>query len=324
MKEGEVVNILDHGYVKFIGSMGTDETVIDAARMSVGRGFIDWDSVKECKRCRLRFPGHQTVIGYQCNNGTEEHDWKKLAGDVSLLEFLYMNRHMTPFEMGELCIEVKAPIFVFREWHRHRTQSYNEFSARYETMPNEHYIPETGRIQKQSALNKQGSGASFESTDADIIRDMLDCEQALVYQNYEKFLEKGVAKEVARINTPVSRYSKMRAKTDVRNWLSFLTLRCENSAQWEIRQFANVVAGIIKSIWPRTYELFLEHDFFAVRFSRKEMRELRDFFACTAEDIVSGFGDADTVKRLGGEKKLKLFLDKLTKDKEAEYPDLPR
>lgn len=189
-------------------------------------------------------------------------------------------------------------------------------------MPNEHYLPETGRIQKQSELNKQGSGSSFESSDADIIRDMLGLEQELIYQGYEKFLEKGVAKEVARINTPVSRYSKMRAKTDVRNWLAFMVLRCENSAQWEIRQFANVVAHIIRSIWPRTYDLFLEHDFFAVRFSRKEMRELREFYY-TASKVIEN-DENELKQRLGGEKKLKLFTDKLTIDKEAEYPDLPR
>lgn len=118
IEKGERFKILDHGYVKYIDSMGHDETVIEAARMSSGKGFIDWDSVKECRRCKIRFAGHQPVYGYNCNNGTQEHDWKKLPGDASLLEFLYMNRHMTPFEMGELCIEVKAPIFVFREWHR--------------------------------------------------------------------------------------------------------------------------------------------------------------------------------------------------------------
>lgn len=216
--------VLDHGYVRYVAHMGSDESIIEAARMSTGKGFQGWES------------------------------------DQKLLSFLYANKHMTPFEMCELAVEVQAPIMVFREWHRHRTQSYNEFSARYAQMPNLHYVPENERIQKQSSANKQGSGEQFEGATATHIAESLRAEQLRIYDRYDGLVQQGVAKEVARLNTPVSRYSKMRAKTDLRNWLGFLQLRMAPNAQWEIRQYANAVAEIVKALWPRTYALFEEHD----------------------------------------------------------------
>ncbi len=293
--------ILDRGYVKYIDHMGTDATFVEAARMSTGKGFFGWywdeDTFSDCmcENCQT----HHLVATLpvdeddcsMCTNCWEidliifDHDDNppepKLLGkkgaprDLGLLNTLYSNRHQTPFEMGEICIEVKAPILVFREWHRHRTQSYNEFSARYSQMPNEHYVPYLERIQKQSTANKQGSAEAMGPKYATDVINELHRQQKDIYDSYEGWVRDGVAKEVARINTPVARYSKMRAKTDVRNWLAFLALRMEMGAQWEIRQYADAVASIIHALYPRTYELFLEYDLMGTRFSRTEMRYVR-------------------------------------------------
>ncbi len=259
--------VLDHGYVQLIDSMGTDETIIEAARMSTGKGFRAWDAGTRCTRCGL---DDRAIISNETCNG-ETHEWLKEPGDAKLLDFLYKNYHHTPFEMCELALEVQAPIMVFREWHRHRTQSFNEFSARYAQMPNLHYLPEPSRIQRQSTANKQGSAEAFpELAAVGIIHDLGD-EQDGVYKTYEELIEQGVAKEVARLNTPGSRYSKMRVKTDLRNWFGFLNLRLRPNAQWEIRQFANAVAAIIKTIWPRSYALFEEYDLNGARLSATEV-----------------------------------------------------
>jgi thymidylate synthase (FAD) len=152
-------------------------------------------------------------------------------------------------------------------------------SARYTQMPNLHYLPDPSRIQVQDKKNKQGSGLSLDYDEAKLILEGLEDDQVRVYNRYETDIEKGVAKEVARINCPVSRYSKMRAKTDLRNWLGFLNLRMRPNAMLEIRQYANTVAGIIEELWPRTYALFEEYTLFAESFSRTEMKVLKDFFA---------------------------------------------
>lgn len=293
------IKVLDHGYVKYIDSMGEEESIIEAARMSTGKGFIDWDFVHECTQCGERragqrgFSSESTIAkltnvavnalnpnelkilelrhpGTICADGLQAHEWKDIAGDKKLLEYLYKNSHLTPFEMCELVIEVQAPIFVFREWHRHRTQSFNEFSARYAQMPNLHYVPELGRFREQSTTNKQASAMSIPLGTASRMRGELLAEQTRVYENYEDLIEEGLAKEVARVNTPVSRYSRMRAKTDLRNWLGFLNLRMRSNAQWEIQQYAQAVSQIIKTIWPRTHALFLEHDLNAVKLSATE------------------------------------------------------
>jgi thymidylate synthase (FAD) len=341
--------ILDHGYVKYIGHMGSDETFVEAARMSTGKGFFGWywdeDTYSDCicATCNTHnlletLPVDENGCSV-CNNCweitiklfDEPADWDggnypepKLLGkkgaprDLGLLNTLYSNRHQTPFEMGELCIEVKAPLMVFREWHRHRTQSYNEFSARYSQMPNEHYLPELSRFQKQSTANKQGSAAAFATDDASMYRKILAAEQQTGYLQYEKMVRDGMAKEVARINTPVSRYSKMRAKTDVRNWLAFLFLRMEMGAQWEIRQYAHAVASIIHTLYPRTYELFLEYDLMGVRFSRTEMRLLRA--------VIESFGDASNEKLKEWSERLQVdtkthnsVVSKITTDREELY-----
>ena len=264
--ETTTYKVLDHGYVKYIGHLGTDEDIVESARLSTGRGFVSWDPYRRCNRCER--VDDYSYVG-KCACGFEDYQLFP-RGDFGLLNTLYSNKHMTPFEMCSLVIEVQAPIMVFREWHRHRTQKFNEFSARYAQMPNLHYLPELSRIQKQSKSNKQGSDESFPEEDARLVLDALSYEQREVYDSYDGFVKAGVAKEVARLNTPVSRYSKMRAKTDLRNWLGFLMLRMAPGAQWEIRQYANVVANLIQSLWPKTYSLFEEHDLHGVHLSKTE------------------------------------------------------
>ncbi len=283
MKKGDIWKVLDHGYVKFIDSMGSDEAIVEAARMSTGRNFISWEKYKRCRRC------DEVVVApdlphFKCGGirgGDQgEHDWLDFErGDLGFLEFMYSNKHSTPFEFCELHIEVQAPLMVFREWHRHRTASYSEFSARYAQMPNIHYIPELERIVKQSKKHKQSGGdEKFPEDQANQIRAEMERQQIELYDTYDAWIQNGVANEIARGNTPVSRYSKMRAKTDLRNWLGFLILRKQSKhskPQWEIAQFADVVGNIVQTLYPRTYALFEEHTLYAETFSRTEMKVIR-------------------------------------------------
>jgi len=257
------IKLLDHGYVRFIESYGSDERIVEAARMSTDKGFLGWGP--RCSVCG-RFCGAGTrtdVLGdgepedCQC----DDPSLKTVAGDEKLLAYLYNNKHSTPFEMAGLIIEVKAPIFVFREWHRHRTQSFNEMSARYVPLPDENYVPSLERLMIGSdGKNKQagtvkGAGVLTEEM-AKIfqheLRDKYQDQQVL----YKWALDAGVPKELARIHLPVGRYSKMRAAANLRNWLAFLTLRMDGAAQWEIRQYANAVGSLIETSFPRTWDLF--------------------------------------------------------------------
>ena len=158
-----------------------------------------------------------------------------------------------------MTFEVQAPIMVFREWHRHRTQSFNEFSARYAPMADLHYLPAPARIRGQSKSNKQGTGD--EDLPAEIVAEFLrriEREQRMIYETYQWALDHGVAREVARINTPVSRYSKMRASANLLNWLRFIGLRAAPDAQLEIRQYAEAIGSQIEKHFPRTWVLFKE------------------------------------------------------------------
>ncbi len=224
------MNILDHGYVKLIETWGSDERIVEAARMSTNKGFLGWGPDADGK-----------------------------PGDEKLLRFLYENKHATPFEMAGMVIEVQAPIMVFREWHRHRTQSYNEMSARYTQLPDLFYVPEPERITAQSKKNKQSSGT--EELDPVIVsafRESLQQTQRESYERYEWAIKNNVPRELARLHLPVSIYSRMRASANLRNWIAFLTLRMEAGAQWEIRQFANAVAELVAQNFPKTYNLFSE------------------------------------------------------------------
>lgn len=242
--------ILDHGYCRLVEAWGSDERVIESARMSTNKGFEGWGPIHGAN-CTATNPDVENA----CTCGSTK------PGDEKLLRYLWEHNHLTPFEMGGLTLEIQAPILVFREWHRHRTQSVNEMSARYIQMPDLHYVPSVERIMAgwQSKANKQGS------TQAPITEDFARQLQADIrnmqiraYEQYEYLLSLGMARELARVNTPVSRYSRMRVSANLRNWLGFLALRMDGAAQWEIRQYAEAVGRIVASRFPRTWELFQE------------------------------------------------------------------
>jgi thymidylate synthase (FAD) len=233
---GPKIPILDHGYIRLIETYGSDEGIIEAARMSTNKGFLGW--------------------------GTPE-----TPGDEKLLRYLMENRHDTPLEMAGMIIEIQAPIMVFREWHRHRTQSYNEMSARYTPLPDVNYIPTPDRcLMVQPGQNKQAQGLTDGLTHDQVVAWLTHLEYAYETAQavYAEGLAIGIPKELARLPVPVARYSRMRAHANLRNWLAFLTLRSDvalhgKKAQWEIRQYANALADpLIAEAFPRTYELFCQ------------------------------------------------------------------
>lgn len=227
----EKVALLDHGYLRFIEGWGSDRSIIEAARMSTNKGFLGWGNAKA-------------------------------PGDEKLLRFLYRNQHNTPFEMGGLVVEVQAPIFVFREWHRHRTQSYNEMSARYTPLPDLNYVPSVERLLLNSKTNKQAGtaegAAELTPKGAADFRRELNVSYKASQKLYESALKRGVPKELARVHLPVGRYSRMRASANLRNWLAFVTLRSAPNAQWEIRQYSLALEKILAKRFPRTMALFAE------------------------------------------------------------------
>lgn len=235
------IEVLDHGYVEFVEAWGTghdgvhscqmgesddyEAGIIEAARQSTQGSFRGWDQ------------------------------------DTKLLKFLHDNKHATPFEFAGMVIEVQAPIFVFREWHRHRTQSYNEMSARYAPLPDAYYMPETTNVMERAnatVANRQAQGlkAGLVPTDAAQWHNDVYRLYQLAEELYQRGLSMGVPKELARIVMPVGHYSRMRASANLRNWLAFLTLRMDPAAQWEIRQYANAVGECVARAFPQTWKLF--------------------------------------------------------------------
>lgn len=229
------INLLNHGYVRFIESWGRGEAgvaeagIIEAARQSTQGSFRGWEA------------------------------------DQKLLGFLFNNKpqHATPFEFAGMVIEVQAPIFVFREWHRHRTQSYNEMSARYAPLPDLNYEPTIERCMAGGGhvtSNKQAQAVQGSQSLIPHNAEIWLSKLHTTYQNlealYQEGLQIGMPKEIARVCLPVGRYSRMRAQATLRNWLAFLTLRLDPGAQWEIRQYAEVVGQLIEREFPYTAHLF--------------------------------------------------------------------
>jgi len=237
------LNVLDHGYVELIETWGTGRAgapnpstgfqeqdnevgIVEAARQSTQGGFRGWDY------------------------------------DARLLKYLHDHRHATPFEFAGMVLEVQAPIFVFREWHRHRTQSYNEMSARYAPLPDLYYTPTVERVMMDTGKNKQAQGVAplTHDTAGFFVSRHLKQAYELCEEIYQAALASGIPKELARAVMPVGHYSRMRASANLRNWLAFLTLRMDPNAQWEIRQYAKAVGACVKEQFPRTWELFAERE----------------------------------------------------------------
>lgn len=211
------IDVLDHGYVRLVESMGSDLSIARAARVS-------YDAVWRAGE----------------NDGS----------DHRLIKYLWRNHHTTPFEAVEFQFEVKAPIFVFRQWHRHRTWSFNELSARYRELPEEFYVPEAAIVGSQSAANKQGRTLDIPGDarrgEIDIVRRQM----AASFDTYRACLNAGWPRELARSVLPVSTYSHMFAKVDLLNLFKFLTLRCDAHAQYEIRVYAEAMRDLIAPIVP--------------------------------------------------------------------------
>jgi len=267
------IPILDHGYLMFVDAWGTgidgqmakdfEVGIIEAARMSTAKGFRQWAAYHECTQCL------DSWLPMNIDDPLDRRTCPvcglamicKLRGDGGLLAYLSDNKHSTPFEMAGMVIEVQAPIMVFREWHRHRTQSYNEMSGRYIPLPDVNYVPTVERLLINSKTNKQagtvkGAAELTEEDSAEYQRE-LDWVWKAQEAFYQRWLKRGVPKELARVHIGVGRYSRMRACANLRNWLAFLTLRMDEKAQWEIRQYANAVGGIIAEKFPKTWGLFM-------------------------------------------------------------------
>lgn len=211
------IKVLDHGFVRLVDSMGSDLSVVRAARVS-----------------------------YDAAWRAGEDD----GSDAKLIRYLWKNQHTTPFEAVEFQFEVKAPIFVFRQWHRHRTWSYNELSARYRPLPEEFYLPNADKVGVQSKSNKQMRDVQVEGDDrAGDIEEIEACCKA-AFAKYRELLERGWPRELARMVLPLSTYSHMFAKVDLKNLFHFLTLRSHAHAQHEIRVYSDAMRELIRPIVP--------------------------------------------------------------------------
>lgn len=231
---------LDKGFVRLVDYMGGDESIVQAARVSYGKGT------------------------------------KSVSEDRGLIRYLMRHLHTTPFEMVELKFHCKLPIFVARQWIRHRTANVNEYSGRYSVMKDEFYVPSLEAIHFQSASNKQGRDE--DEVPIEIRQQIIDelfSEQTTSYNNYEKFLGLNIARELARINLPVSLYTEWYWKIDLHNLFHFLRLRIDAHAQFEIRVYAEALAEITKCVAPIAYEAFEDYILKSEKFSRLEMNVLK-------------------------------------------------
>jgi thymidylate synthase (FAD) len=232
--------VLDHGFIGLVDHMGSDASIVRAARVS-----------------------------YQ--GGT-----RPVSEDRQLIRYLVRHRHSSPLEMAECVFHVKVPIFVARQWIRHRTASVNEESARYSVIKDEFYVPKPEDIKPQSTSNKQGRDGEFPLyISANIARDM-NAVNDMSFTAYENYLEReNLSRELARTVLPVATYTSFYWKANLRNILHFLSLRLDPHAQMEIRVYAEAMLEIIKPLFPLTIEAWEDYDFNAVTFSRMEMDMVR-------------------------------------------------
>lgn len=229
------IPVLDHGFIRVIDYMGNDSSIVQAARVSYGVGT------------------------------------KRVQEDRGLINYLMRHGHTTPFEMCEIKLHVKLPIFVMRHWVRHRTANINEYSARYSVLSNEFYIPELEQIARQSETNKQGkSDVAMDTAKGQEVIDTLADFSKSAYEKYSHMLDDlGLTRELARTILPVSVYTEMYWKIDLHNLLHFLKLRADSHAQYEIRCYANKILDIVKAWVPFTYDAFVNYRQNAVSVSKK-------------------------------------------------------
>src|SRR5579864_2271058 len=243
--------VLDHGFVRVIDYMGDDAAIVQAARVSYGRGT------------------------------------RKVSEDAGLIRYLMRHRHTTPFEMCEIKYHVKLPIFVARQWIRHRTANVNEYSARYSILDNEFYIPAPEHLAAQATTNRQGRGDVLEGKAAKRVLDLLREDAERAYAGYAEMLNEdasgapldpslpGLARELARMNLTLNFYTQWYWKTDLHNLLHFLSLRADPHAQYEIRAYADIMVETVKRWVPMAYEAFLEYRMNAAAISATGLAVIR-------------------------------------------------
>ena len=231
----EAIPVLDHGFIRVVDYMGDDSSVVQAARVSYGKGT------------------------------------KKVSTDAGLIKYLMRHWHSTPFEMCEIKYHVKLPIFIARQWIRHRTANVNEYSARYSILDKEFYLPPTENLAAQSQINRQGRGDVLEGEQAKKVLDILKSDAERTYENYETILNErydgsvidknkiGLARELSRMNLTLNTYTQWYWKTDLLNLMNFLRLRADDHAQYEIRAYAEAMLETLKKWVPITYEAFMDY-----------------------------------------------------------------
>jgi len=271
--------VLDHGFVRVIDYMGDDAAVVQAARVSYGAGT------------------------------------KNVSDDRGLIRYLMRHQHTSPLEMGEIKLHVKLPIFVARQWIRHRTANVNELSARYSILSREFYIPELGRIAEQSQTNKQGSGAAIAKVNADIMRQELIDHSESAADLYELLLNENddgertfadrpqLARELARLSLTLNTYTEWYWKVDLHNLLNFLRLRKDGHAQSEIRDYADVIFEMVKGWVPLCAEAFEDYRLNAVLLSKQE----RDAVAVILQGKVPKVQGLSAREQAEFEQKLKVL-----------------
>ncbi len=247
----EPIPVLDHGFVRVIDYMGDDAAVVQSARVSYGKGT------------------------------------KKISDDAGLINYLLRHRHTTPFEMCEIKYHVKLPIFVARQWIRHRTANVNEYSARYSVLDREFYVPEEDHLAAQSSSNRQGRGNILSGKEAKRVLDILREDAQMTYDHYIEMLneseegniidvsKEGLARELARMNLTLSTYTQWYWKTDLHNLLNFLSLRADTHAQYEIRVYADAMMETLRRWCPITFQSFSDHRVEGVTLSGKAIKVVR-------------------------------------------------
>ena len=248
----EPIPVLDHGFVRVVDYMGDDKAIVQAARVSYGVGT------------------------------------KKVNEDAGLINYLLRHKHTTPFEMCEIKFHLKMPIFVARQWIRHRTANVNEYSARYSVMDNQFYIPTAETLAAQSTKNHQGRGDERLSAEETArVLEILKGDSETCYKHYEELMNtsasgevldpsrKGIARELARMNLPINIYTQWYWKIDLHNLLHFLHLRADSHAQYEIRVFAQAMMDVVKQWVPIAYNAFIDHRVNSVSISGKGMDVLK-------------------------------------------------
>jgi len=239
--------VLDHGFVRVIDYMGDDAAITQAARVSYGRGT------------------------------------KSVSNDEGLIRYLMRHWHSTPFEMCEVKFHVKLPVFVARQWIRHRTANVNEYSARYSILDREFYIPAPEQLAAQSSVNNQGRGETLQGDEAAKVLEILKGDSMRAYDNYEAMLSQegqaGLARELARMNLPANVYTQWYWKCDLHNLFHFLRLRADAHAQYEIRAYADVICEIARDWVPAAYAAFEDYRLDAVQLSGKGLACVRRMLA---------------------------------------------